>query len=330
MTSGMQRKLTTVLAADAAGYSSAMDADEVGTLDQLRTARNVFEAEITNHQGRLVNTAGDGLLAEFPSVVEAVQCAIDVLRTLAEHEAETGPGLRFRIGVHLGDVMVENGDLFGEGVNLASRLQTMAEPGGILVSQQVYDQVRGKLTTAPEYLGLRRPKNFAEDVAVYRIATASQLETQAAAPCDARAQTETHADVEFDSVHMETAPQAIEVDEAGDAVPEREKQDRRMARIARRAGTYAVIGAGLLTVDIATGGPLWAHWPGLGMATALALEAVPAFIRGRANRFTAWAGVVAGLLATINLITWSGYPWALWPIGALATIECLRRIRHTT
>src|SRR6185436_15714088 len=164
--SEVRRKLTTILAADADGYSRVMEADEVGTLSALRAARGVFQQFIERHHGRIANTAGDGLIAEFPSVVEAVQCAIEVQRELS---ADAQSGLKFRIGVHLGDVMVDGGDLLGEGVNLAARLQSMAEPGGILISQQVYDQVQKKLSVGFQYLGERQPKNFEESVAVYSV-----------------------------------------------------------------------------------------------------------------------------------------------------------------
>ncbi len=140
MSSKVQRKLTTILAADAEGYSRAMDADEVSTLGALRAARGVFSKFIERHYGRIVNTAGDGLIAEFPSVVEAVQCAIEVQQELVSHSRDRKDALRFRIGIHLGDVMIDGNDLLGEGVNLAARLETMAEPGGVLISQQVYDR----------------------------------------------------------------------------------------------------------------------------------------------------------------------------------------------
>jgi adenylate cyclase len=164
--SQVQRKLTTILAADADGYSRVMEADEVGALGALRAARSVFSQFIERHHGRIANTAGDGLIAEFPSVVEAVQCAIEVQHELS---GDAQSGLRFRIGVHLGDVMVDGDDLLGEGVNLAARLQSMAEPGGILISQQVYDQVQKKLSVGFEYLGEKHPKNFAESIAVYSV-----------------------------------------------------------------------------------------------------------------------------------------------------------------
>ncbi|MCA8933079.1 MAG: adenylate/guanylate cyclase domain-containing protein, partial [Rhodospirillaceae bacterium] len=169
MSSTVKRKLTTILAADAFGYSHAMDVDEMGTLEALRAARTVFSQSIARHEGRIANTAGDGLIAEFPSVVEAVTCAIEVQRELLTGAGPSGKGLRFRIGIHLGDVIVEGEDLLGEGVNLAARLQSMAEPGGILVSQQVYDQVHNKLGVAFTYLGERRPKNYEEFIPVYSI-----------------------------------------------------------------------------------------------------------------------------------------------------------------
>ncbi len=173
----VQRKLTTILAADADGYSRVMEADEVSALGALRAARGVFSQFIERHHGRIANTAGDGLIAEFPSVVEAVQCAIEVQRELS---GDAQSALRFRIGVHLGDVMVDGDDLLGEGVNLAARLQSMAEPGGILISQQVYDQVQKKLSVGFEYLGEKRPKNFAESIAVYSVGASDSRAGKAA------------------------------------------------------------------------------------------------------------------------------------------------------
>ncbi len=167
----IERKLTTILAADVEGYSRLMAADEVAAMAALKDARAVFARLIERHRGRIANTAGDGLIADFPSVVEAVQCAAEVQTELAARNARLDPAavMRFRIGVHLGDVMLDGGDLFGEGVNLAARLQTMAEPGGVLISQAVYDQVRSKLSIGYEFLGERRPKNLAESVPVYRL-----------------------------------------------------------------------------------------------------------------------------------------------------------------
>jgi len=235
----VQRKLTTILAADADGYSRVMEADEVGTLAALRAARAVFSRFIERHHGRIANTAGDGLIAEFPSVVEAVQCAIEVQRELA---ADSGSDLRFRIGVHLGDVLVDGDDLLGEGVNLAARLQSMAEPGGILISQQVYDQVQKKLSVGFEYLGEKRPKNFEESVGVYSVAPAGGGDARGAR--SARA--------------PETKPGA-----------------RSWPRLRVEAMRLGVILIMLLVIDVATGTPFWVQWPALGIGVYLALKAVP-------------------------------------------------------
>lgn len=162
----IERKLTTVLAADAANYSGQMSRDEEGTVQALRATRIVIDQSIAACGGRIANTSGDGLIADFPSVVGAVRCAVDIQRTL-----NTQAGLLpFRLGVHLGDVIVEGQDLLGDGVNLAARLQEMADIGGILISQHVYDHTRGKLGTVElRPLGPKTPKHLAEDVAVYAV-----------------------------------------------------------------------------------------------------------------------------------------------------------------
>ena len=248
MSSPVQRKLTTILAADADGYSRVMEADEVGTLGALRAARSVFSRLIERHHGRIANTAGDGLIAEFPSVVEAVQCAVEVQRELA---ADTQNGLRFRIGVHLGDVLVDGDDLLGEGVNLAARLQSMAEPGGILISQQVYDQVQKKLSVGFEYLGEKKPKNFEETVGVYSISPAGgDTKTPRAVRAPARA--------------GKTA-----------------KPPESWPRLFGSAQRYAAILAILAVLDFATGEDWWVQWPALGIAILLAFRAVP--LIGRAD-----------------------------------------------
>lgn len=165
----LKRKLTTILAADAANFSSAMLQDEDGTLIALRRARAIIDTHLARYEGRIANTAGDGIIAEFPSVVDAVLAAVDIQRDLAEARKQDADALLFRVGLHLGDVMVDGSDLLGEGVNLASRLESMAEPGGILLSQQVYDQVGRKMQVEFEYLRDERPKNYDVDVPVYRV-----------------------------------------------------------------------------------------------------------------------------------------------------------------
>ncbi len=171
MPAAVHRKLTTILCADVVGYSRMMEADEVATLETLKAYREAMAGFIARHDGRVVSTSGDGLLAEFASVVEAVQCAAEVQRELSARNAALGDDRRmdFRIGVNLGDVIVEGEDLYGEGVNIAARLQSLAEPGGIDISGTVYDQVRNKLTLGYEFMGARTVKNISEQVPVYRV-----------------------------------------------------------------------------------------------------------------------------------------------------------------
>src|SRR5215831_1282305 len=140
----VSRRLVAVFAADVEGYSRLMGADEVGTLKALTERRAILDRLIGDHGGRIANTAGDSVLAEFGSAVEAVQCAVDAQTALAKANSGQAPDrrIRFRIGIHIGDVMVRAGDLFGDGVNIAARLQTLATPGAVCISGATYDQVR--------------------------------------------------------------------------------------------------------------------------------------------------------------------------------------------
>ncbi len=161
-----------ILAADIAGYSRLMGADEEGTLAALKAIRReLSDPKIAEHRGRVVKTTGDGLLVEFPSVVDAVRCAIAVQRAMAQRNADIPQERRiaFRIGINLGDVIIEDEDIYGDGVNIAARLEALAEPGGIYVSRVVHDQVRDKVEFGFEDLGEQPVKNIARPVHVYRI-----------------------------------------------------------------------------------------------------------------------------------------------------------------
>jgi adenylate cyclase len=151
------RRLAAILAADVAGYSRLMGADEEGTHERLKAhLRELIDPKIAEHRGRAVKNTGDGFLAEFASVVDAVRCAVETQRGMAERNADTPPEKRieFRIGINLGDVIAEEHDIFGDGVNVAARLEALAEPGGICVSRVVRDQVRDKLDFVVEDLVL--------------------------------------------------------------------------------------------------------------------------------------------------------------------------------
>ena len=168
----MERKLTTVLAADVVGYSALMERDEADTHERLKAGRKeLFEPEIACHHGRVFKPMGDGLLAEFGSVVDAVECAVSLQRGLAERNAEVPEDQRIqvRIGINLGEVIVEGEDRYGEGVNIAARLEQLADPGGICVSGKVAKEVEKKLAFGFEPMGEQKVKNIAEPVQAFKI-----------------------------------------------------------------------------------------------------------------------------------------------------------------
>ncbi len=180
----MERRLAAILVADIVGYTRLMGTDEAGTLRRLTELRQeILEPLIAEHHGRIVKLTGDGLLVEFASVVDTVACALVWQESVAQHEAggDADSRLQFRIGINLGDVIVEGEDIFGDGVNIAARLEGVAEPGGICLSADVYRQVRGKIETAFEDIGQKDLKNVTEAVRVYRIA-ANQSGVPATSP----------------------------------------------------------------------------------------------------------------------------------------------------
>jgi len=168
----VERRLVAILAADVAGYSRLIEADEEGTLGRLRALRaETIDPRIAAHKGRIVKTTGDGLLVEFSSVVDAVRCAAEMQAAMAESNAPLPPDRRidFRIGVHQGDIVVEDDDIFGDGVNIAARLEGLAEPGGICISARVREDAGGRLDLAFEDLGEQALRNISRPVRVFRV-----------------------------------------------------------------------------------------------------------------------------------------------------------------
>jgi len=167
----VERRLTAILAADIAGYSRLMGADEEGTLAQLKAhRRELVDPKITEHRGRIVKTTGDGMLVEFASVVDALRCAVDVQQGMTKRNAEVPQGkqIEFRVGINVGDIIIDGDDIYGDGVNVAARLEGLAEPGGICVSARVQEDARGKLELAFEDMGEQQLKNIDRPVRVYR------------------------------------------------------------------------------------------------------------------------------------------------------------------
>jgi adenylate cyclase len=168
-TERVERRLAATLTADVAAYSRLMGADEEGTFERLKALRrDLLDPKITEHHGRIVKTTGDGLRVEFPSVVDAVRCAVEVQQAMPERDTGVGPDNRIemRIGINLGDVIVEGDDLYGDGVNIAARLEALADAGGVFVSNTVHDQVRDRLPFVFEDLGEQQVKNIARPVRV--------------------------------------------------------------------------------------------------------------------------------------------------------------------
>ncbi len=179
---GVQRKLTAIVSADVAGYSRLMEADEVATLAALTAHRQeLIEPKVAQHGGRVVGTAGDGLLIEFASVVDAVECAIEMQRGLHDRNASLPESqcMAFRMGINIGDVIVDGEDIQGDGVNVAARLQARADPGGILLSGDAYRHVEKKLDVRCEDLGERELKNISRPVQVYRLHAVTDAEPAA-------------------------------------------------------------------------------------------------------------------------------------------------------
>jgi adenylate cyclase len=177
---GTQRRLAAILASDMVGYSRLIEADEEGTLARQKAHRKeLIDPAIAAYHGRIVKSTGDGLLVEFPSVVDAFRCAVSIQLAMPEREAQVPEAqqITYRVGINLGDIVIDDDDIYGDGVNIAARLEGLAEPGGICVSRTVVDQVKGKINSEFEDLGAQQVKNIAEPIQVYRV----RLQPEAAA-----------------------------------------------------------------------------------------------------------------------------------------------------
>ncbi len=183
----VQRRLAAILAADVVGYSRLVGMDEEGTIERLKALSNeLIDSCIAKYDGRIVKTMGDGMLVEFPSVVDAVRYAVEVQQAVAEREADIPEDRRiaFRVGVNLGDIVIDGDDILGDGVNVAARLEGLAEPGGICVSGTVHEHVAGKLDAVFEDLGKQSFKNIAEPIGAYRVRHGEAVAAPAPAPVE--------------------------------------------------------------------------------------------------------------------------------------------------
>eukprot|EP00873_Tetraselmis_striata_P005406 jgi/Tetstr1/425670/TSEL_016090.t1 len=262
--SRVKRRLAAILCADAVQYSRLMEADEDGTFDRLRGYREAIGGLVAARDGRIVNTWGDAVIVEFGSVTEAVRAAVEIQTELAgrNHALPQSERMAFRIGINLGDVLVEDGDIYGEGVNIAARLQQIAEPGGIVISSPVYEQVHARLALGFDALDAQNVKNISEPVLSYRVRI-----NGANAENDGGAQA--GPSVQPDADNRQGPPSATEAgretDDAGRPVAVLfhgvwDWYCRQPGRVRFAVGWIAFFFA----INVFTGlGSIWFHWPSL-------------------------------------------------------------------
>lgn len=246
----VKRRLTTVLCADVHGYSRLMEADETGTLETLRRYRTGIARLVERHDGRIVNTWGDAVIAEFASVVEAVQCAVEIQQEISSQASDTPQAspMRFRIGINLGDVMVDGSDIYGDGVNIASRLQELAEPGGVVISSSVYDQVHNKLSVGFDCLGQQPMKNIAPQTS-YRVTLGGRTAGQGSAPIAER------------PTFPETGPAPRISDRHAPSSWMQIVSDS-LAKLPRPIAAALTVSAFLILINVFSGmHRIWFHWP---------------------------------------------------------------------
>ena len=251
----VKRRLTTVLCADVHGYSRLMEADEAGTLATLRRSRTAIAGLVARHDGRIVNTWGDAVIAEFASVVEAVQCAVEIQQEISNQEPDPPQAhrMRFRIGINLGDVMVEGADIYGDGVNIAARLQELAEPGGIVVSSTVYDQVHNKLSVGFDCLGQQPMKNVAP-VTSYRVTIGGRADGRPGLPAD-------ESPLPGRKPLLRRTP-ALDGWAADTSHPRGRASSDWLANLPRPIALALTISGFLILINVFTGlHRIWFHWP---------------------------------------------------------------------
>ncbi|MDH6261139.1 adenylate cyclase [Bradyrhizobium sp. BR13661] len=246
----VKRRLTTVLCADVHSYSRLMEADETGTLETLRRYFAAMARLVERHDGRIVNTWGDAVIAEFASVVEAVQCAVEIQQEISNEDSDSPQvnPMRFRIGINLGDVMVDGTNIYGDGVNIASRLQELADPGGVVISSSVYDQVHNKLSVGFDCLGQRPMKNIAP-LTSYRLTLGGQTTGRGSFPVDGSPTLrETARAPQIGDRHQPSAPT--------------NPVSEWLGKLPRPVAAALTVSAFLILINLLTGAhKIWFHWP---------------------------------------------------------------------
>jgi class 3 adenylate cyclase len=307
---GLKRKLAAILSADVTEYSRLMREDEVGTIRTLTAYREAMTTLIKQHYGRVVDTVGDNLLAEFASVVDAVQGAVAIQKEIYSRNVSIPENRRmmFRIGINLGDLVVEGDRIYGDGVNIAARLEALADPGGICISRTAYDQIEDKLPLGYEYLGEKTVKNAVKPLPVYRVLFETGMETR-----------------RFKKWKLKKRTKSAKRDK-----PSKDKIKERGARFNIRDSrlfhkhlrVYAGVIGFLFIINLLTwGGVIWFHWPALGWGLLIFLQwfnvANKTIDKDKSKRqwhrhLGTYLGVI-GFLFIVNLLTWGGTIWFHWP-----------------
>lgn len=266
----MKRKLTTIMVADAEGYSALMEADEAATLDRLQRYRSIMSGLFERHDGRWINTWGDAVIAEFSSVVEAIRCAVEIQDSITteNHVLPKAQQMWFRIGINLGDVMIDGDDLYGDGVNVAARLQTLAEPGGIVVSGTVYSLAHKQLALAFDFVGNQDVKNIGEPVPSYRVRMAGRNQPDSARKPEARREAEKPAPGERERPAAATDPRISGLAARADRVL---TWVRAQPRGVRRAVTAIAVLFGINLVTDGLANP-WFLYPSVPLAIFILLR----------------------------------------------------------
>ena len=307
-----KRKLAAILSADVTGYSRLMREDETGTVRTLTAYRELMAALIRQHHGRVVDAVGDNLLAEFASVVDAVQGAIAIQKELKSRNAKMPKNRRmlFRIGINLGDLVVEGDRIYGDGVNIAARLEALAEPGGICISRTAFDQIEDKLPLGYEYLGEKTVKNITKPVRAYKVVFD---------PSD-----------QGPRIGISSLSRLMKPGGKEPSTSVKKDEGRTRVRILNRTlfRKHFLIFAGvtgfLLIINLLTwNSGLWFYWPALSWGLLLYLHGVNTAGQGggtdaerpkmRFHKHLAMYAGVIGYLFIINIITWDGMPWVQWP-----------------
>jgi adenylate cyclase len=262
----VKRRLTTVLCADVHSYSRLMEADETGTLETLRRYFAAMAQLVERHDGRIVNTWGDAVIAEFASVVEAVQCAIEIQQEIPRPDptAPQANPMRFRIGINLGDVMVDGTNIYGDGVNIAARLQELADPGGVVISSSVFDQVHNKLSVGFDCLGERPLKNIAP-LTSYRVTLGGPQAGPASLPVR-------------DNPMFQGAARAPRMSGGREPSSSTNAVSEWLGKLPRPIAVAVTVSTFLILINLFTGAhKIWFHWP----VTVILLGAVLRTVLGR-------------------------------------------------